>query len=282
MDIKDRKLEFVGHYRRAAKDLRSSKLHSVGWQPVYMDLIWSLEHLLRQIASDAKIEVGERWTLGHFRHQIGEKKLMPPVLFKSLDVLISHRNMLAHARIPSDSDASDYLPDLDAIRNLILWYLSDFESGPRIPRRDAENLIDDDLTVVGIKGRTIFISYAREDEKRASEVYDAFIDRGHKPWMDKKELVAGQDWKLKIRKAIEKSQYFVALMSEQSVIKRGFVQKELRFALDVLGEIPPGQIYFIPVRLEECEVPDAIRNLHWIDLRRREDLEHLFRAVEYE
>ncbi len=263
-------------------DLRSSKLHSVGWQPVYMELIWSLEHLLRQIASDVKMEVGERWTLGHFRHQIGEQKLMPPVLFKSLDVLISHRNMLAHARISYESDASDYLPDLDAIRNLILWYLSDFVSGPRIPRSEAVNLLDDGLTVIGKRGRTIFISYAREDEKKAAEVYDALIGRGHMPWMDKKELVAGQDWKLKIRKAIEKSQYFVALMSEQSVTKKGFVQKELRFALDVLGEIPPGQIYFIPVRLEECEVPDAIRSLHWIDLRRKEDLEHLFRAVEYE
>lgn len=282
MDIKGRKLEFIDHYMRAAKDLRSSKLHSVGWQPVYMELIWSLEHLLRQIASDAKLEVGKRWTLGHFRHQIGEQKLMPSVLFQSLDVLISHRNMLAHARIPYESDARDYLPDLDAIRNLILWYLSDFEPGPQIPRKDAENLIDDGLTLVSKKGKTIFISYAREDEKKAAEVYDALMDRGHIPWMDKKELIAGQDWKLKIRKAIEQSQYFVALMSEQSVTKRGFVQKELRFALDVLGEIPPGQIYFVPARLENCDVPDAIRSLHWIDLWKKEDFEQLFRAVEYE
>ena len=140
MDTKGGRLEFIDHYRRAAKDLRSSKLQSVGWQPVYMELIWSLEHLLRQIASDAKLEVEKRWTLGHLRHQIGQKMLMPPVLFQSLDVLISHRNMLAHARIPYESNARDYLPDLDAIRNLILWYLSDFESGPQIPRKDAENL----------------------------------------------------------------------------------------------------------------------------------------------
>ncbi len=180
------------------------------------------------------------------------------------------------------TDARDYLPDLDAIRNLIFWYLSDFGSGPQISRKEAEKLLDDGLTTVGKKGKTIFISYAREGEKKAVEVYDALIDRGHIPWMDKKALVAGQDWKLKIRKAIEPSQYFIALMSEQSVTKRGFVQKELRFALNVLGEIPPGQIYFIPVRLEDCDVPDAIRSSHWVDLRRIDDYEQLFRAVEYE
>lgn len=282
MDIEGKKLEFIDHYRRAAKDLRSSKLHSVGWQPVYMELIWSLEHLIRQIASDTNMVVGKRWSLGDFRYQIRKQKLMPPVLFQSLDVLISHRNMLAHARIPHESDARGYLPDLDKIRNLILWYLSDFDSGPQLSRKDAEKLIDDGLTLVDKKEKTIFISYAREDEKKAAEVYDALIDRGHMPWMDKKELIAGQDWKLKIRKAIEQSQYFIALMSEQSVTKRGFVQKELRFALDVLGEIPPGQIYFIPVRLEICEVPDAIRSLHWIDLLKKEDFKQLFRAVEYE
>jgi hypothetical protein len=282
MDIKDRKFEFVDHFKRASKDLKSSELHSVGWQPIYMELIWSLEHLLRQIVSDQKIEIERRSTLGSLRHQIGEQNIMPPVLFKSLDILISHRNMLAHARIPYESDAKDYLPDLDAVRNLILWYLSDFGSGPQVKRKEAENLLIDGLIAESKKGKTIFISYAREDEKIAVEVFDSLINRGHIPWMDKKELVAGQDWKLEIRKAIERSQYFVALMSEQSVTKKGFVQKELRFALDVLGEIPPGQIYFIPVRLEDCDVPDAIRSLHWVDVRGKDDFEQLFRAVEYE
>lgn len=52
MEINGKKLDFIDHYRRAAKDLRSSKIHSVGWQPIYMELVWSLEHLLRQVAKD--------------------------------------------------------------------------------------------------------------------------------------------------------------------------------------------------------------------------------------
>ena len=271
--------EFLPHYRRAASELRTSKVRKGGWQSVYMELVWSLELLLRRIVSDLTIDVGDRWTLGHLRQEIGQRNIMPPVLYQSLEVLIHHRNMLAHVMLPNDSEARNYWADLDAVHNLILWYLTDFETGPCLNRTDAEELLKE--TLEAKKSKSIFLSYAREDEEKASKVYDVLKERGHNPWMDKRELVAGQDWKLEIRRAVEQSQYFVALLSKKSVGKRGYVQKEIRFGLDVLGEIPPGQIYLIPVRLEPCEVPEAIRDIHWIDLT-DEDYRDLYRAVEHE
>jgi hypothetical protein len=247
-----------------------------------MQLVWSLELLLRRIVTDLNIDVGDRWTLGRLKQEIGQRNIMPPVLYQSLDVLIQHRNMLAHARLPYDSEARNYLADLDALRNLALWYLTDFETGPCLIRSDAEKLLKETSVEQARKWKSIFLCYAIEDEEKASKVYDALKKRGHKPWMDKRELVAGQDWELEIRRAIEQSQYFVALLSKKSVGKRGFVQKEIRFALDVLGEIPPGQIYFIPLRLEPCEVPQVIRSLHWIDLADDDDYRDLYRSVEHE
>ena len=55
-------------------------------------------------------------------------------------------------------------------------------------------------------------------------------------------------------------------MSKTSVSKRGFVQSELKRAVDVLNDIPEGQVYLIPVRLDDCEVPQALRHLHWVDV----------------
>lgn len=270
--------EFLPHYRRAASELRASKV-SRDWRDVYRDLVLSLQHLLLSIVTDLNIDVGERWTLGSLRKEIGQRNIMPPVLYRSLDVLIHHRNIMAHAQVPFDSEARDYLPDFDAVCNLALWYLTDFETGPCLSRIDAEKLLKETSVEQPRKSKSIFLSYAKEDEEKASKVYDILKKRGHKPWMDKRELVAGQDWKLEIQKAIEGSQYFVALLSKKSVGKRGFVQKEISFALDVLGEIPIGQIYFIPVRLEHCEVPQVIRGLHWIDLV-DDDHRDLFRSVE--
>ena len=272
--------EFLPDYRRASSELRASKVSTDGWQSVYYGLMSSLQLLLLRIVTDLNIDVGDRWTLGLLRQEIGQRNIMPPVLYQSLDVLIQHRNMLVHAQL-HDSEARNYLPDLDAVHNLALWYLTDFETGPCLSRIDAEKLLKETSVEQARKSKSIFLSYAREDENKASKVYDVLNNRGHKPWMDKRELVAGQDWKLEIRKAIERSQYFVALLSKKSVGKRGFVQKEIRFALDVLGEIPIGQIYFIPVRLEQCEVPQVIRDLHWIDLT-DDNYRDLFLSVEHE
>ncbi|MEA2415385.1 MAG: hypothetical protein QOI58_2042 [Thermoanaerobaculia bacterium] len=85
--------------------------------------------------------------------------------------------------------------------------------------------------------------------------------------MDKKNLLGGQDWRIAIRKALRESSHFIALLSSNSVSKRGFVQKEIREAIAVLEEIPPDEIFAIVLRLEEVEPTyEALKNLHWIEL----------------
>ncbi len=102
----------------------------------------------------------------------------------------------------------------------------------------------------------IFISYARQDSDAAQRLYnDLTSGTDLKPWLDKEDLVAGLSWDLQIRKAIKKSRYFIALFSSTSVNKRGYVQKEFRKAIEVLDEFPEGEIFAIPVRLDECEIP---------------------------
>jgi hypothetical protein len=58
------------------------------------------------------------------------------------------------------------------------------------------------------------------------------------------------------------------LLSSNSVSRRGFVQRELKIALEVLSDLPPGKIFIIPVRLDANCIPteEAIKDLHWINL----------------
>src|SRR5918996_161270 len=102
----------------------------------------------------------------------------------------------------------------------------------------------------------VFISYAREDKVAAARLYNDLRGAGVNPWIDTEDLLPGEDWRLGIRRAIENSTYFLALMSAQSLAKRGYVQKELRLAYAVLDELPLGHIFLIPIRLEPCEPTD--------------------------
>lgn len=112
-----------------------------------------------------------------------------------------------------------------------------------------------------------FISYAREDVAVALTLYEDLRAFGAEPWMDKKDLLGGQNWQVAIGKAVRECSHFVAILSSNSISKRGYVQKELRDAISVLEEFPPDEIFVIPVRLENVEPKhEILKNLHWIDL----------------
>jgi len=113
----------------------------------------------------------------------------------------------------------------------------------------------------------VFLAYVVEDSARALRLYERLEAAGFDPWMDKKKLVAGQNWPRAIEGAIETADYFVAVLSRRSTVKRGTFQAELRYALDCAKDALLDEIFFIPVRLDNCLVPRRIRKqLQYLDL----------------
>jgi len=115
--------------------------------------------------------------------------------------------------------------------------------------------------------KQIFISYAKEDFDIAHRLYKDLKKDGFIPWIDKEDLIPGQNWKVVISDAIAKSSYFIAIISLNSISKKGYVQKELKIALDIVDEFPSSEIFIIPVRIENCTPSDQkLCNYHWADL----------------
>ena len=102
---------------------------------------------------------------------------------------------------------------------------------------------------------TVFISYASEDFQQADRLYKDLKHAGLNPWLDKHNLLPGKNWEDEIENAIGQSRYFIPLFSKTSVEKIGYVQSEFKFALEVLKRYPPNKIFYIPVRLDDCEIP---------------------------
>jgi len=114
----------------------------------------------------------------------------------------------------------------------------------------------------------VFISYAKEDVKAARKLYKDLKEYPDiSPWLDIENLLPGQNWKNAISEAIKRSSYFIMLLSQKSISKKGYIQKEQKIALDMLDEYNSSDIFIIPVRLEDC-IPtnEKIKDLHWVDL----------------
>lgn len=114
---------------------------------------------------------------------------------------------------------------------------------------------------------TVFISYARADAELVRPIYSALVEAGYDAWLDTERLVGGSPWKLEVTAAIRSAAAFIAVLSTRSVNHRGYVQRELKEALEVLKLLPSNQIYLIPVRLEAVEPTEpALEELTWIDM----------------
>lgn len=111
----------------------------------------------------------------------------------------------------------------------------------------------------------IFLCHASDDKAVVRDLYDRLVSDGMQPWLDEKDILPGQDWELEITKAIKESDVVIVCLSKSAVNKRGFVQREIKFALDVADEQPEGTIFLIPLRLDECEVPHRLRDRQWVD-----------------
>jgi hypothetical protein len=122
----------------------------------------------------------------------------------------------------------------------------------------------------------VFISYAKENQTIAENYYTWLEKEGFSPWLDIKKLKGGQNWELEIDRALQKANVVVLLMSSTSVNKRGFVQREVKDALDNLRYKRPEDIYIIPIKIEQCDVPDYISNkIQFIDNINNENFEHI-------
>lgn len=111
----------------------------------------------------------------------------------------------------------------------------------------------------------VFISYAKEDYMFAAKLYDFLSSNDYKPWLDKKEILPGQYWNFIIRKALREANYIILLLSNISVQKRGYVQREFKTALDFVEEKLEDDIYLIPIKMNECAVPEKLSKFQWIE-----------------
>jgi len=134
----------------------------------------------------------------------------------------------------------------------------------------------------------IFLAHANEDSERVKELYRKLKAAGYSPWLDKIDLIPGQQWKTEIPKALKQSDIFIACLSKTSVQKRGYIQSEFRLALQQAAEMPAETIYLIPLKLDECSIPELeqpqygvrLSDYHWLDYWEEGAFEKLLTAIE--
>lgn len=105
----------------------------------------------------------------------------------------------------------------------------------------------------------VFLSYASEDRATAAVINRALLEQGHDVFFDREDLPAGEEFHVRIRAAIERSDLFVFLVSERALDAGSYTLSELAIVERVWkrlsGRVLPVMLSPLPVE----QLPIALR-----------------------
>ncbi len=132
----------------------------------------------------------------------------------------------------------------------------------------------------------VFLCHSSQDKPAVRDLYNRLGQLPWlEPWLDEKKLIPGQNWLVQIQRAVRKSHIVVVCLSKSSLNHQGFAKKEIADALDVAEAKRASDedaIFLIPLRLEECEVPERVSEWHWVNYYQEDGFESLLTGLRYQ
>jgi adenylate cyclase len=124
-----------------------------------------------------------------------------------------------------------------------------------------------------------FLCHASEDKPLVTDLYHKLRSDGIDAWLDKQDIQPGEEWAMAIPRAVRASHVVLVCVSSRSVGKEGYLQKEIKHVLDVADEKLEDAIFLIPIRLEECRIPQRLSRWQWVDLFEGDGYDKLIRSL---
>ena len=122
------------------------------------------------------------------------------------------------------------------------------------------------------ENKAVFLSYASQDAEAARRICEALRATGVEVWFDQSELVGGDAWDAKIRGQIASCALFVALISENTQVRReGYFRLEWKLAAQRTHMMSERTAFLLPVVIDatrdaEADVPGEFKAVQWTRL----------------
>jgi TolB protein len=107
------------------------------------------------------------------------------------------------------------------------------------------------------KQRKTFLSYSRANKDFAIKLAKELKSEGFYVWLDQLDIPAGARWDREVERALKESEIFMIILTQASVDSEN-VLDEIGYAID-------NRKRFLPVLLENCDVPLRLRRFQYVD-----------------
>ena len=125
---------------------------------------------------------------------------------------------------------------------------------------------------------SVFISYSRNDSQFVEKLSITLVQNKINVWLDKWAMKLGDSLEPRIQQALSDSSYLLVVLSKSSV-ESPWCKKELNTGL--LRELEEKKIVVIPILLEDCEIPESLKDKLFADFTKdfNEGFETLVRPL---
>lgn len=155
------------------------------------------------------------------------------------------------------------------------------------PGIDSEGLLDQAVLdkaqrhKIDAASKVVFLSHSSADKPFVRKLATDLTSHGVKVWLDEWNIRVGESIPESIARGAAQSDYFVLVVSQNSA-KSEWVKHELNTTL--MREIPGRNVVVLPVKIDDVEVPAAIRDKHYADFTGsyKQGLTKLLEAINYE
>lgn len=120
---------------------------------------------------------------------------------------------------------------------------------------------------------SIFLSHNSNDKPFVRVLATRLIDEGVVVWLDEAVLNVGDSLFDKISQGIQDMDYVAAVISRNSITS-SWVQKELSLAMS--KEIAGRRVVVLPIVIDNCKLPDSLRDKLYADFRNQNEFEESF------
>ena len=116
-----------------------------------------------------------------------------------------------------------------------------------------------DASGVGDRKLKVFISYSRKDEDFAQELLAGLELAGFAPYLDKQDIVAGEDWQARLGRLIEAADTVVIVMSRDAV-----ASERCAWEVERAATLKKRLLPIVWRRVDEAHVPPRLKQFNYI------------------
>ncbi len=125
----------------------------------------------------------------------------------------------------------------------------------------------------------IVLCYDESDTEQVRALATYLRAANCEPWFVAEDILPGQtvedEWKIGLKRA----DVAIVCLSVAAVTNSGSFHRQWRDALNLFDQQPPGTIFLIPLRFEECDIPEKLRQIERFDLFPTQDYSKLILSL---